>query len=200
MSRPQEFDTDTALDAAINVFWERGVHRASIDDLLHASGLSRSSLYNRFGSKEALFALAVDRYVKNQVVRLQCILQASSFRAAIQELFYSAVTSNHDGRGCLLVNCAGSLMDSDDNEQHLLRSGFERMFSLLEQRITQGQVNGELPKAIDPVSAATLICATLSGLRIFHKAGLRAERLEGAVELAVQHIFSQFDGVADSAV
>lgn len=197
MSRPQEFDTDIALDAVLDVFWERGVHRASIDDLLHASGISRSSLYNRFGSKEALFALAVDRYVNNQVVRLQCILQAPSFRTAVQELFYSAVTNNYDGRGCLLVNCAGSLMEGDDNEQRLLRAGFERMFSLLEQRIAQAQVDSEFSKAINPASTATLICATLSGLRIFHKTGLGAERLKGAVELAVQHLFGQFDGLAE---
>lgn len=51
MARPQESDTQAAIEAAMAVVWERGLHRTSVDDLLAGSGLARSSLYNSFGGK-----------------------------------------------------------------------------------------------------------------------------------------------------
>jgi TetR/AcrR family transcriptional repressor of nem operon len=191
MGRPQEFDLDATIEAALSVFWDRGLHRASIDDLLAASGLARSSLYNAFGGKQALFELAVQRYVDNQVARLQTILDAPSLQRALEKLFHSAVIDNHEGRGCLLVNCASSMMRDDAVEQRLLRSGFERMFSIVETRIRSAQDSKELSSSIEPAIAATLVCATLSGLRVFHKTGMPRNKLKKAADLAVKSLLQQ---------
>ena len=56
MARPREFDEEQALLAAMQVFWRKGYDGTSIPDLLEATGLSRSSLYETFGDKAALFA------------------------------------------------------------------------------------------------------------------------------------------------
>lgn len=191
MGRPQEFDTDAAVEAALAVFWGQGLHRTSIDDLLAASGLARSSLYNAFGGKQALFEQAVQRYVDNQVVRLQKVLSAPSLQLALEKLFHSAVTDNNDGRGCLLVNCTGSVMREDVVEQRLLRKGFERMFSIVENRICRAQESKEISASIDPADAATLVCATLSGLRIFHKTGMQKRKLKNASNLAIKALLQQ---------
>lgn len=198
MSRPREFDTDAAVDAAMHVFWEQGIHRTSIDDLLSATGLSRSSIYNTFGSKDALFEAVVQRYVERQVAGLQQLLVKPSFRMVIEHLFVGAVNGNNDGRGCLLVNCAAGLMQVDAREQDLLRAGFERMVSLLAQRIDYGQSHGELQPELDPVTAATLVCTTLSGLRIFRKAGIQSEQLEKSVRLAMDCLWSQLALAGDA--
>jgi TetR/AcrR family transcriptional repressor of nem operon len=191
MGRPQEFDFDATVDAALSVFWDRGLHRTSIDDLLAASGLARSSLYNAFGGKQALFEHAVQRYVDKQVARLQKILDAPSLQLALEKLFQSAVTGNYEGRGCLLVNCASSLMREDALEQRLLRSGFERMFAIVEKRLRSAQDAKEISASIDPSDAATLVCATLSGLRIFHKTGMQKNKLKNAANLAVKALLQQ---------
>jgi TetR/AcrR family transcriptional repressor of nem operon len=46
----------------MNLFWEKGYDSVGIAELETATGLNRSSLYNTFGSKDALFALALERY------------------------------------------------------------------------------------------------------------------------------------------
>jgi TetR/AcrR family transcriptional repressor of nem operon len=191
MGRPQEFDFDATIDAALAVFWDRGLHRTSIDDLLSASGLARSSLYNAFGGKQMLFEYAVQRYVDNQVARLQKILEAPTLKGALEKLFNGAVTNNHDGRGCLLVNCASSMMRDDAAEKDLLRSGFERMFSMVESRIRSAQDAKEISASVDPADVATLVCATLSGLRVFHKTGMQKNKLKNAADLAVKGLLLQ---------
>jgi AcrR family transcriptional regulator len=63
--RPREFDEDEVLRAALRVFWEKGYESTSLSDLLAAMGLTKSSLYKAFGSKEALFWRVVERYQRD---------------------------------------------------------------------------------------------------------------------------------------
>lgn len=63
MARPREFDTDTAVRDALLVFWRKGYAATTMQDLEHATGLGRMSLYNAFGGKEDLFQAALERYI-----------------------------------------------------------------------------------------------------------------------------------------
>src|SRR5687768_12471033 len=56
----RQFDEETVLERATEVFWRRGFAATSVDDLVHATGLGRGSLYGAFGNKEALFIRVVD--------------------------------------------------------------------------------------------------------------------------------------------
>lgn len=55
MARPRNFEEDTVLSQAAEVFARMGYNAASVDDLLTATGLQRGSLYKAFGSKRNLF-------------------------------------------------------------------------------------------------------------------------------------------------
>lgn len=193
MGRPQEFDTQAAVDAAMAVFWERGVHRTSVDDILSASGLARSSLYNAFGGKQELFEAAVDRYVQVQSAALQRMLDSAPLEKALQKLLYSVATHNNDGRGCLLVNSTGGVMQRDVDEQPLLRHAFSRMFAVVEARILRAQQENEISDAVTPSDAAILVCAMLSGFNIFHKAGIQKSKLKRAADLAVKGLLKQIE-------
>src|SRR6187549_1927026 len=54
MGRPREFEAAEALRQAMHVFWSKGYEGASLADILHATGLSKSSLYATFGDKRTL--------------------------------------------------------------------------------------------------------------------------------------------------
>src|SRR5271154_1470634 len=62
--RPAVFDRAVALQAAMKLFWERGYEGTSFDDLIAAMGISASSFYNSFGSKEALYCEATRSYLE----------------------------------------------------------------------------------------------------------------------------------------
>jgi AcrR family transcriptional regulator len=55
VGRPREFDEDSALAAAAEVFRQQGYAATSIDHLVRATGIHRGSLYGTFGSKHGLF-------------------------------------------------------------------------------------------------------------------------------------------------
>ena len=58
--RPKNFDRSVALQQAMKLFWERGYEGASFDNLTAAMGISASSFYNSFGSKERLYQEAIE--------------------------------------------------------------------------------------------------------------------------------------------
>ena len=62
--RPRTFDRETALDAAVDIFWRHGYEGASIADLTAAMGVTPPTLYAAFGSKEDLYRQALARYLE----------------------------------------------------------------------------------------------------------------------------------------
>ena len=54
MGRPAEFNRDTAIRRAMQLFIEKGYLATSIDDLTTCLGISRASLYHAFGDKRGL--------------------------------------------------------------------------------------------------------------------------------------------------
>jgi AcrR family transcriptional regulator len=50
------------LDAALQVFAQKGYHRAVVDDIVRASGTSKGAVYHHFPNKEALFLALVDEF------------------------------------------------------------------------------------------------------------------------------------------
>ena len=58
MARPREFDSDQAMQDAMDAFWERGYNATSVNDLLSEMKLNRGSLYGAFGDKKQLFLAA----------------------------------------------------------------------------------------------------------------------------------------------
>ena len=62
MARPREFDPETALKGATDVFWRQGYKATNMPDLLRAMGLTRGSFYKAFRDKESTYLRALDFY------------------------------------------------------------------------------------------------------------------------------------------
>lgn len=58
---PREVRERQILDAAVNVFAERGYHEASMDEISDVAGVSKPMIYAYLGSKEDLFAACIHR-------------------------------------------------------------------------------------------------------------------------------------------
>jgi TetR/AcrR family transcriptional regulator, transcriptional repressor for nem operon len=124
MGRQREFDVDEALDTAVQTFWERGFEAASIDDLTERTGLSRSSLYAAFGSKEQLFTSALARYLdRNPTANLEELELGTDGLDAIRRFFDSLVVGSETGAtafGCFGANTMAELGVRGERQRPLL--------------------------------------------------------------------------------
>ena len=58
----RQFDEQEVIATALEVFWRKGLHDATMQDLAAATGVQRGSLYNAYGDKEEIFLRAFDQY------------------------------------------------------------------------------------------------------------------------------------------
>ncbi|HEY4316581.1 MAG TPA: TetR/AcrR family transcriptional regulator [Herbaspirillum sp.] len=178
MARPREFDEDKVLQAALHVFWEKGYEGTSLSDLLDAMGLTKSSLYKAFGSKEALFWRVIERYQRDYLDFRHAALAEPTPRR-IAERLLDGIIDLHSGRmnpvGCLELNTA--LAGSSDGEsirQELVR-GRELFRLRLRDRFEETAATVPLPPGMTSDDAASLIISLIQGLAVQAKGGFSAE-------------------------
>lgn len=117
VGRPLSFDPDAALDRAVDAFWRAGYAGTSTSVLEAATGLSRSSLLNTFGSKRDLLLAALDRYqdqIDDQL--LSPLLQAEAGPNAAAAFFTQLAAiqrREHTPSGCLIVRVAADPIAND---------------------------------------------------------------------------------------
>ena len=105
--RPRLFDEDAAVDSALDLFWQHGYRATTTRELESALGMRQPSIYNAFGSKQALLLRAIDRYEGLVEDELLGTLDASDDgHAAIIAFFQELCTwiAENRYRGCLVVN------------------------------------------------------------------------------------------------
>ena len=101
--RPREFDHDEVLRIAFDRFWRGGVRGTSLADIARDAGVQRGSLYNAFGSKEALFLVAYERYAGDYLGVVEKALSTGTLRKRLAAFFDVTIKNMCAGsppRGC----------------------------------------------------------------------------------------------------
>lgn len=80
--RPRQFDTEQALDRAMQVFRTKGYHAASVADLAADMGLTVGSIYKAFRDKQTLFLQVFERYLSKRHQQTRQALDANQTRIA----------------------------------------------------------------------------------------------------------------------
>jgi len=189
MARSKAFDPDVALRKAMQLFWRQGYEATSVDDLVHAMGVNRASLYATFGDKRTLFRLALERYIATVLApRLDATESASSALAGLRGLLGELIAfaaGDPQRRGCLAVNAACELAGRDPEVTALLKGQAETLETRLARVIARAQANGELPRGRDPTALARLLASVIDGLRVRSKLSPDRAALESIAETAM---------------
>ena len=183
--RPREFCPETALAAALRVFWRRGYEGASISELTEAMGITRPSLYACFGNKEALFRKAFDLYERDKLSYVGCALEAPTARGVAERLLRGSLAINcSDGepQGCLgvisSVTC-GAEAESVRGEVIARRASSD---AALVERFARAKAEGDLPDGIEPAALACYLTTVMQGMAVKAAAGTPRATLEQLIE------------------
>src|SRR5689334_25347027 len=149
--RPREFDQDEVLRVAFEQFWRKGVRGTSLSDIARDVGVQRGSLYNAFGSKEALFLCAYERYASEYLSSLQKVLGSGTLRARLTAFFDLTIKNFRSGsppRGCPTTRGLMELSPVegeglDENARQAFADLMTRINALLQETLSEGAARGE---------------------------------------------------------
>ncbi len=167
MPRKPTYDRNDLIDRARDLFWQRGWAGTSLKDLEVSLQLNPGSFYAAFGSKDALFALAMEKYASDGLARLEGLSKAHGPLKALQK-FPAMIVENETApaMACMLSKTFLELHTrdhplADKANQHLIR--MENLFADL---FEQAQTAGEIDKERDPTALARRYQSDLLGLRV----------------------------------
>jgi len=192
MTRPREFDEVVALDSAVETFREKGYEAASLMDLLKAMNLSKSSLYNSFGTKHELFLAAIDHYSKKAEDRLTQRLSSSfSAKDGIRKAFEGIVEDimeHGDRRGCLLHNSAIEVLPHDPEAAKHIERGVSRITDAFTNTVREGQRRGEFSADSNAEEIGSYLAMSQMGLRSFGRIATERYQLDQMVNSVMKAI------------
>ncbi|KWV49656.1 TetR family transcriptional regulator [Bradyrhizobium macuxiense] len=174
--RPREFDHDDVLRIAFDQFWRKGVRGTSLSDIARDAGVQRGSLYNAFGSKEALFLSAYERYASEYLAAIQKALSAGSLRQRLDAFFDVTIENMCAGsppRGCPTTRGLMELGPAegeglDENARKAFADLMTRITGLLQDALSEGAARGEFNGA--PEISALHIATVTRGLALIERA------------------------------
>lgn len=174
--RPREFDQDDVLRIAFDQFWRKGVRGTSLSDIARDAGVQRGSLYNAFGSKEALFLTAYERYASAYLDSIRRVLGAGTLRQRLTAFFDVTIKNMCAGsppRGCPTTRGLMELGSAegeglDDNAREAFADLMRRITSLLQEALAEGAARGEFEGHIK--STASHIATVTRGLAVLERA------------------------------
>ena len=191
MGRPREFDRDTALEQARQVFWAKGYASTSTDDLVTAMGIGRQSLYNAFGDKWQLYVEALTDYqqrsTSGHVQRLQATESAVQ---GIRNMLEGLVPEDDAERalGCMGVVSASEFGANEPELVALRARGSTYLRSRLLKRIREGQAAGEIDDSLDAGETASYLLMSMTGIQLAARSGAATGELRRLARFAVDRL------------
>lgn len=159
----------------MQLFWAQGYASTSTRDLLQAMGLSRSSLYQTFGTKEQLFLACLAHYRRSLTHRLrQRLTEAPGGMAFLETLFMDAAMqagAPDVHRGCLIFNSVVELGSAETPPAGAARESLGHVAVVFTEALEQAQREGDVDPDADAESLGLYLAGSMSGLRMLLKSG-----------------------------
>ncbi|MCX4409456.1 TetR/AcrR family transcriptional regulator [Streptomyces sp. NPDC059837] len=189
MGRPKQFDPETAIEQAMQVFWRHGYAGTTPQCLVDTLGIGKGSLYNAFGGKRQLFDLALRRYLDAHAAAMDALLEEPGpvkerLRKTLH-LLAETDLADPDRRGCLAMNTAMEFGHSDAPLTAMTRGMLDRTDRALQALVEEGQRAGEITRERDAKDLAALLLNTVTGLRVMARIESGPERIRRAIDTTV---------------
>ncbi|QIW19792.1 TetR/AcrR family transcriptional regulator [Bacillus thuringiensis] len=189
MARLREFDEEKALDAAMQLFWEKGYAATSLSELTAKMEIQKPSLYSAFGDKESLFEAALRRYTNLHAANIRTKLQKEqSVKGAIRTFFENMVEEEYKktfSKGCFCINTMVELAPHNEKFEVLTREHQMYLAVIFQELITKGIQSGELQSDLNAKALAQTLVTSLIGLTVLMKSRPERSVIDNSVSIIV---------------
>lgn len=185
MARTKQFEVENVLDAAVGLFWKKGFHATSANDLVAHLGVSRSSLYDTFGDKRNLYLKSLHQYRKRVIGKQLYLIETSTdLKETLEAIFNLIIEQDFDDfhpRGCMLVNAATEMAAVDEDVAAIIKGNQWDLQKAWEMAIKKAQYQGTLNVDLPASALAAAIYNALIGIRVALKTDQEPETLNAIV-------------------
>lgn len=189
MPKVKQFNKEKVLEAAAFIFRQKGYNGTSIDEILKATGLSRSSLYDSFQDKHNLYLQSLEFYKNASESTLEEVNSKSLNGLQKIEYTFKEVV-NHlvdhpDDNGCLMVNAAAEMSKRCDKTSQVVCNNKDSVQDLFATWLQEAE-EARLIKLSKPArSYGSFLFNTLCGLKVMSQSGASRAELNNVVKVTI---------------
>lgn len=166
------------LDTAAQLFYHHGIHAVGVDTIAAESGVTKRTLYNRFGSKDYLTVAYLQHRHDSWWARLRQRLTTAPAPRVLAVFDAYTDTPLGSDRGCAFLNGAGELPD-DHPGFAVIRAHKHAVRELLSDLVTEDR-----PDITDPAAVAEHLFLLLEGAIAHHGIDHDGHHLRRARDIA----------------
>lgn len=190
MGRPAKFDRETAVGVAMDAIWRKGLQASSAKALSERLKITRSSFYNAFGSREALFEEALRRYFSVAPDRvLNGVPADANVLQILADMFLDLCrvrAADPEARGCLAVNSVVELVGVDPVLGPVMEQAVHGGLDRFEALLRQAAANGEIVDTGELRQKALALQNLVIGLNVLSKVVRSEDDLRAIAELTLK--------------
>lgn len=181
------------ISAAAGLMYTRGVGATTLDDVIAASGVSKSQLYHHFAGKEALVRVVIAHFGDIVIRRERDALADVSTIDGLRRWRDALVQNNavqHGAYGCALGSLAAEVADQDDVARRALAQLFAEWQALLTVALRRMQEGGALPADAAVEQLATGLVGALQGGYLLAQTSRDSSPMAASLDMALAYIES----------
>ncbi len=190
MPKTETFDRNQVLERATQVFHQKGYNGTSMQDLVDATSLNRSSIYNSFGNKLNMFIEVLAYYQQiNTTDFNQGLSQSYNANEAIKAIFdihLYRILNDDDRKGCLIVNCKSEMTNQEPLITSFMEKHQERMIAVLEDIVSKGQMEKVFNEKQTANQYALYLFTSIQGLQMTGILNKNKEDLKALINTITQ--------------
>ncbi|WP_233159937.1 TetR/AcrR family transcriptional regulator [Pseudonocardia sp. MH-G8] len=177
--------------AAADLMHAAGVAGTTMDQVVDASGTSKSQLYHYFADKDALVAAVIKTQAARMLEFQEPHLERLASIADLRQWRNAVVRSVDEGQGingCAVGSLSSELADRSEPARILIEAAFRSWESYLAAGLRRMQDRGELDPEADPAELATGLMAAYQGGYLLSQAARSSRPMAIALDLALDSI------------
>lgn len=167
MPRKPNYDREDLIERARDLFWKRGWAGTSLKDLEAELQMKPGSFYAAFGSKEALFELAMEKYATGGRAWLAGLAAQKGPLRALQDCPAMMIgKEDSPAKACMLCKTLLELAAHDHPLAEKANTHLKKMEDQIRDLFSQAQDKGEIAKDTSAHILARRYQSDLIGLRV----------------------------------